>query len=155
MKQFKILGFNDEITICDVCGKSELKGTYALENNETGDIIRAGSSCGAKLASWGLKEFTKKAKLAEEEEKRLINKMINESEENKALDAYIEKMNKNSDDLEKLYYNAVRDKNQPEVEKIRKQIDELHKERMLGLRPLSNAKRKKIDEIKSLKQFKW
>ena len=56
-KKYQILGFNDEQCICDVCGKSELKGTYAIENTETGDIFRAGSTCGVKLMKVTSKEF--------------------------------------------------------------------------------------------------
>ena len=56
-KKYQILTFNDEQCICDVCGKSELKGTYEIENTETGDIFRAGSTCGVKLMKVTSKEF--------------------------------------------------------------------------------------------------
>lgn len=39
-----VLGFSEDLTVCDRCGKSELKGTWAIEN-ENGDIFRLGSSC--------------------------------------------------------------------------------------------------------------
>jgi hypothetical protein len=39
-----ILGFSEDFTVCDRCGKSELKGTWAIEN-ENGDLFRLGSSC--------------------------------------------------------------------------------------------------------------
>jgi hypothetical protein len=39
-----VLGFSEDFTVCDRCGKSELKGTWAIEN-ENGDLYRLGSSC--------------------------------------------------------------------------------------------------------------
>jgi hypothetical protein len=45
MATFKILGFSDEITTCDKCNKSELKGTYLIEDNETGEHYYYGSTC--------------------------------------------------------------------------------------------------------------
>jgi hypothetical protein len=39
----RILGFNDEITVCDHCGKRDLCGTYAVE--EDNGILRYGSVC--------------------------------------------------------------------------------------------------------------
>ena len=65
MRAYKILGFNADVCECDVCGKSELKGTYAIEDLETGEIFRAGSTCGAKIAGWSTKVFTKKVKESE------------------------------------------------------------------------------------------
>ena len=56
-KKYQILTFNDSQCICDVCGKSELKGTYVIENLENGEIFRAGSTCGVKLMKTTSKEF--------------------------------------------------------------------------------------------------
>lgn len=39
-----VIGFSEDFTVCDRCGKSELKGTWAIEN-ENGDLYRLGSSC--------------------------------------------------------------------------------------------------------------
>ena len=39
-----VKGFSEDFTVCDRCGKSELKGTWAIEN-ENGDLFRLGSSC--------------------------------------------------------------------------------------------------------------
>lgn len=69
--KYKVLGFNDEQCECDVCGKQELKGTYAIENLSTGEIFRAGSSCGAKMAGWTVKELS--SKLKESEKQNLDN----------------------------------------------------------------------------------
>lgn len=44
INKMKILGFTEEITTCDRCGKSELKGVWCIENSN-GDLFRLGSSC--------------------------------------------------------------------------------------------------------------
>jgi hypothetical protein len=67
-KKYKILGFSDDFCMCEVCGKQELKGTYALEDSESGEIIRAGSTCGARMAGWSTKEFLNKAKTKQKED---------------------------------------------------------------------------------------
>lgn len=62
----KILGFTESITTCDCCGKAELKGTYAIQNAETGDINYYGSVCAFKvynLTTKVLKEGVKAAEL--------------------------------------------------------------------------------------------
>lgn len=43
----KVLGFNDEITTCDCCGKRNLSGTFAVET-DAGDVLRYGSVCVVK-----------------------------------------------------------------------------------------------------------
>lgn len=43
----KILGFTDEITECDCCGKADLKGTYAVSLNDF--ISYFGSVCAFKV----------------------------------------------------------------------------------------------------------
>lgn len=55
-----VLGFSEDFTVCDRCGKSELKGTWAIEN-EDGDLYRLGSSC-----------IHKKFEFSSEEAKALI-----------------------------------------------------------------------------------
>lgn len=42
-----ILGYTDEITTCDCCGKVDLRGTYAIDFN--GDISYYGSLCAFKV----------------------------------------------------------------------------------------------------------
>ena len=43
----KILGYTEEITTCDCCGKNNLKGTFAIEFNE--NLAYFGSVCAFKL----------------------------------------------------------------------------------------------------------
>jgi len=92
--KYKIKAFNDEICICDVCGKSELKGTYVMLDLETNEEFRAGSTCGSKIAKWTNKEFTNKVKQLNEENLLLaINEFKNSIE-------YIN----NNKDLEESYF---------------------------------------------------
>lgn len=44
---FKILGITDAITVCDCCGKSNLKCTVELEG-EDGEIVNYGRDCAGK-----------------------------------------------------------------------------------------------------------
>lgn len=62
-----ILGYTDEITTCDCCGKVDLKGTYAIDFN--GDISYYGSVCAFKVQGVTFEEqkevkksFTKRVK---------------------------------------------------------------------------------------------
>lgn len=45
---FKIIGVTDETTVCEHCGKTNLKKVVVLENLETGEIVRYGTDCAAK-----------------------------------------------------------------------------------------------------------
>jgi len=70
----KILGFTEETTACDLCGRMELKGTYAIQA-EDGSIHHLGSSCVKKRFGLTQKEFTSKKREAIElrrEERRLF-----------------------------------------------------------------------------------
>ena len=93
-KKYKILGFNDDHCNCDVCGKTELKGTYAIEDLSTGEIFRAGSSCGAKMAGWTKKELMKKYKDGEKEKINNAKMEFQNSKEYINMDTAIEFMNK-------------------------------------------------------------
>jgi len=60
----RVLGFNDELTVCEHCGKTDLKGTYAVEDNET--ITRYGSVCiGYIYGKKTGKAMTERARLIE------------------------------------------------------------------------------------------
>lgn len=49
----KLLGYTEEVTVCDCCGKSNLACTMALETEE-GEIVHYGRTCAA-LALLGSK----------------------------------------------------------------------------------------------------
>jgi len=64
----KILGFTEDFTVCECCGKKNLKGTFAFRTNE-GDVFYWGSSCIKKAYTMDQKEFTAKVKGDEIERK--------------------------------------------------------------------------------------
>jgi heterodisulfide reductase subunit A-like polyferredoxin len=68
-KVFKVLGTTDEITECEHCGRTELKGTIRLgELDEDGNvegITYFGAVCGARAAGWTTKEIRKSAAAAD------------------------------------------------------------------------------------------
>jgi hypothetical protein len=45
MRNLTALGWTEEVTACDCCGKSELSGTMALECQEAGEVVYYGSVC--------------------------------------------------------------------------------------------------------------
>lgn len=66
---YRVLGTTDEITVCGLCGRDELKGTVVLavldaDGNET-DVVHFGASCGAKAAGWTTKVVRDTAKAAD------------------------------------------------------------------------------------------
>ena len=56
-QEIQILGFTEEQSTCDRCGRSELKGTYAIDVN--GAILYLGSSCIAHRFEMTKSEVTK------------------------------------------------------------------------------------------------
>ena len=138
MRAYKILGFNADVCECDVCGKSELKGTYAIEDLETGEIFRAGSTCGAKIAGWSTKVFTKKVKeseLAKKEAKEIaLRSSIEYIEYQKAIDF----LNKESEEFN-IKMSKANEAERYELAKTERTFES----RMEILRPLSEALRKK------------
>lgn len=62
---YTVLGASDEITVCDCCGRSNLKVTVALENTETGKVVHFGRDC-AGAAVFGRKTAKNAANVADE-----------------------------------------------------------------------------------------
>ena len=56
----KLLGITDEITVCDCCGKTNLKKTFVCQD-DNGNISYYGSDCYARLA--GIKPKDSRIKL--------------------------------------------------------------------------------------------
>lgn len=63
--RYTFIGTTDEITQCGCCGRTDLKGTKVLKDNESGEFVFFGSVCGAKALGWAVKEFDKAAKDAD------------------------------------------------------------------------------------------
>lgn len=66
MKNY-VIGFTEETTTCDCCGRSELKGTYVIENSVTGGSNFFGSVCAFKKFNLNAKDLKVALKAAEEE----------------------------------------------------------------------------------------
>lgn len=63
--QYTFIGTTDEINQCGCCGRTDLKGTKVLKDNESGEFVFYGSVCGARALGWTVKEFDKAANDAE------------------------------------------------------------------------------------------
>jgi hypothetical protein len=73
-KVFKVLGDTDTVTVCELCGREELKGTIALaeldtDGNQTGRIVHYGASCGRKAAGWTTRELAQRVRIARDEKR--------------------------------------------------------------------------------------
>lgn len=62
---FRILGTTNDVTTCEHCGRTELKGTIILgvldEDGNVVDRVHYGATCGARAAGQTVKEFRKAA----------------------------------------------------------------------------------------------
>jgi hypothetical protein len=134
-KKYRILGFNDDQCSCDVCGKQELKGTYAMENLSTGEIFRAGSSCGAKMAGWTSKELVAKYKAGEKEILENAKKELRNSAEYIAYNNGLDFLNKESDDIQRKLSTHPNEADR----KIIAATERTFESRMEYIQPLSKA----------------
>ena len=100
-QKYKILGFNDDQTSCDICGKEELRGTYAMEDMETGVIFRAGSTCGATMAGWSIKELKQIFKAGEKEKMEKAKQEFRNTPEYIAHEKAIQYLNNEADEIER------------------------------------------------------
>ena len=142
--KYKVLGFNDDECNCDVCGKTELKGTYAIEDLSTGEILRAGSVCGAKMAGWTKKELMKKYKDGEKEKINNAKKEFWESIEYIQYDNAIKFLHKEQDELEH-NYNIYRN-DELKMQELRNS-ERTRESRWEYLDPFINEKNKKKQQI--------
>lgn len=54
--KFKVIGYDDSITECGHCGRTNLKGTFQVKNQETGQVLNLGSTCAFKAGIFTEKE---------------------------------------------------------------------------------------------------
>jgi hypothetical protein len=70
---YRVLGSTPDVTSCDLCGRSDLKGTIILQpldaegNAEPCDPVHFGSDCGARAAGWTQREIKRLARTADDE----------------------------------------------------------------------------------------
>lgn len=70
IRQFRVRGTTDDITDCDLCGRAGLKSTVVLELLDaegcgTGELVYAGSDCGARATGWTQKRINAEARTAD------------------------------------------------------------------------------------------
>jgi hypothetical protein len=68
-KAYRVLGTTTDVTECDLCGRTELRGTIILlpldvDGNAAGDAVHYGSECGARAAGWTAKQMTTNVRTA-------------------------------------------------------------------------------------------
>lgn len=63
--KYRFIGTTDSVTTCDCCGRTGLKVTVCIHNEETGDELYFGTSCAAKALRIPSKEVTAGAKAAD------------------------------------------------------------------------------------------
>lgn len=142
-KKFKIITFNDDQCDCDVCGKQELKGTYLMENLSNGELFRAGSTCGAKMAGWSTKELVDKYKAGEKEKIEAARTEWRNSLEFNAEVELNDFLNKESDELERRIFATSNLEERKSISKTRRTFES----RMELWEPLRLASSKKKSEI--------
>lgn len=79
--RYKAMGFTDDITSCDLCGREELKGTVRLvvrdaDGDEAGEVY-AGVVCAAKADGRKAAEVRAEAKRAEDEARATYQRWAN------------------------------------------------------------------------------
>jgi len=134
-KAFKFLGFNDDQCSCDVCGKEELKGTYALEDYTNGDIIRAGSVCGARMLGWSVKEFNANFKNQKNKDRLDANAELRASIEYLNYTNAMDFLNKESDEIERKIFATGDQQQRTKLHNTRRTFES----RMEYLEPVSKA----------------
>ena len=150
--KYKVLGFNDDECECHICGRVELKGTYAIEDLSTGTIFRAGSSCGAKMAKWTTKELSLKLKLAEKENLQNAQSELKSSQEYINYNTALDKLNKDAD----LLYSKIYKETSQEKRNELSLLELRPSERLAILRPFSEKLNEFKDQLKvkyNLKSF--
>lgn len=88
VKTHRNLGFTDEITECGCCGRVDLKGTYAIEDLLTGEIMYLGCVCAANRMNWSKKEFITRYKAEEKEQGEMAKNEFRNTHEYQAVEAY-------------------------------------------------------------------
>lgn len=141
--KYKILGFNDDQCECDICGKQELKGTYAIENLMTGEIFRAGSSCGAKMARWTVKELVSKYKQGEREKLDAAKKEYTNSYEFLAYHNALDFLDKERCEIERKVWACSTHEGRAQIEATKRNLED----RLNYLRPFNEPMKKRLFEV--------
>ena len=74
MAAYTFIGTTDTVTVCDCCGRANLKGTVVLQADD--DFVHFGSTCGARALGMTVKEFDGGAKSADKAAKAATAKRL-------------------------------------------------------------------------------
>lgn len=83
--RFVFQGITDEVTVCDCCGKPNLKSTVVFD--VAGEIVHYGSTCAARNTGRKLTVWVSEKKAADELKRKEIREIIWNSAEQKAYNA--------------------------------------------------------------------
>lgn len=89
---YRNLGFTEDVTSCDCCGRIDLKGTYAIEDTQSGGVSYLGCVCAANRMNWSKKEFVTKYKAEEREQHQQAKKAFRQTPEYLAVEEYQSKV---------------------------------------------------------------
>ena len=67
-KVYRVLGTSDDHDTYELCGRTELKRTVALECVDTGEVVHFGTDCAARAAGWTERELSTRIRAAEREQ---------------------------------------------------------------------------------------
>jgi hypothetical protein len=78
-KVFTVKGSTTDVTDCELCGRTDLKGTIVLsaldaDGNDTGEIVYYGADCGARAAKWTVRQIRTAAKTADDARRNADNR---------------------------------------------------------------------------------
>jgi hypothetical protein len=59
----KVIGMSDDVNTCDCCGKTDLKRTVVLQDNETGETFHYGTTCATKRSNGCINAEERKNKI--------------------------------------------------------------------------------------------
>lgn len=79
----EVLGTTADHTDCELCGRQDLKGTVALRDTATGEVVHYGSDCAARAAGWTAREtrdLVKQADRAAHEARMAADRARNDAE---------------------------------------------------------------------------
>lgn len=80
--RFVFVGITDEVTVCDCCGKSNLKSTVVFD--VAGEIVHYGSTCAARHTGRKVTVWVSEKKAAEEKIRAAVRAAVDELPERAA-----------------------------------------------------------------------
>lgn len=92
------LGFTEEVTACDCCGRTDLKGTYAIEDMQNGGIMYYGCVCAATRMNFSTKQFVSRFKAETIQQEKIARNEYRNSTETTSYLQWINELSTRFDD---------------------------------------------------------